>query len=378
MKLIKRGRGILSDNPNLEKVFTYENFPVFFGCTDQNKEEDIHADMNWSIDPLTGIIQLTDLVPLEILYQDSHVDGIGEVWTNYYDNLADYISLREPKNVLELGGGNGKLASAVVEKSNTLEKWFVVDANPTCEETDKIKTLRQIIDDTFKFDVKIDMIVFSQLMEHIYDPEDFIYMLQKIMDMGAKLVFAYPDLKSSIEANYTSALNFEHTMFFTDVHLDYLLEKYGFIIHDKINYTKHSFFYDTEKASNEVLNNVLIPNKYEEFKALYSKFLDYHLHLIRDLNERIENYDKPIYLFGAHIFSQYLLSMGLNMEKIVTILDNSKTKEGKRLYGTSFISESPKILKDVGEAAVILKAGFYDNEIKKDILENINSQIIFW
>ena len=50
--------------------------------------------MEWSIDPETGVVQLTKLIPLEILYQTQHVDGIGKTWQNYYDYFSNYIDHR--------------------------------------------------------------------------------------------------------------------------------------------------------------------------------------------------------------------------------------------------------------------------------------------
>jgi len=46
------------------------------------------------------------------------------------------------------------------------------------------------------------------------------------------------------------------------------------------------------------------------------------------------------------------------------------------LYGTDLIVESPKILKDDMNPLVILKAGVYNNEIKNDILNNINKNTV--
>ncbi|EOI2823882.1 SAM-dependent methyltransferase, partial [Campylobacter jejuni] len=72
---------------------------------------------------------------------------------------------------------------------------------------------------------------------------------------------------------------------------------------------------------------------------------------------------------------QYLIFQGLNTEKIINILDNNLIKQEKRLYGTKFIVKSPKILKDQDNSLVILNAGVYNDEIEKDILENINQKI---
>ena len=53
-------------------------------------------------------------------------------------------------------------------------------------------------------------------------------------------------------------------------------------------------------------------------------------------------------------------------------------KQGNRLYGTNFMVESPKILEDYNDVAVILKTATYNKEIKEDILTNINDKVIFW
>ncbi|HDZ5150818.1 TPA: SAM-dependent methyltransferase, partial [Campylobacter jejuni] len=75
------------------------------------------------------------------------------------------------------------------------------------------------------------------------------------------------------------------------------------------------------------------------------------------------------------LFSQNLIYSGLDTSKIVCILDNDLNKQKKRLYGTKFIVKSPKILKDQDNSLVILNAGVYNNEIEKDILENINNRV---
>ena len=52
-------------------------------------------------------------------------------------------------------------------------------------------------------------------------------------------------------------------------------------------------------------------------------------------------------------------------------------KQGKRLYGTPLKVRSPKCLENELNPYVIIKAGFYTNEIKEDILNNINKNTVF-
>ena len=228
---------------------------------------------------------------------------------------------------------------------------------------------------TIKVEDNIDTIVFSQVMEHVYNPKDFVKNIFKILPQDGKVIFAYPKLTSWLKQYFTNALNFEHTILIDDF-VEYLFIDQGFEIIEKKSYKDHSFFYTAIKKEKK---NFLkkIPNKYEEYKSLYLNFVSYHEKIVEELNLKIENSKEPVYLFGAHIFATYLFSFGLT-KKIDGILDNSKLKQNRRLYGTNFIVLSPKTLKDMGSVNVILKAGLYNEEIKKDIHENINPNVIFW
>jgi hypothetical protein len=116
---------------------------------------------------------------------------------------------------------------------------------------------------------------------------------------------------------------------------------------------------------------------YVENKKTYLDFVDYYEKLIEELNNNISTYNGKVFLFGAHIFSQYLIASGLNTEMIAGVLDNDIRKVGKRLYGTHLEVHHPTRLKNMKNVKVILKAGIYNNEIKKDILENINGETEF-
>lgn len=373
---IERNKSVITGKENLEHLYTIKDFPVFFGCVDTSEEDDLLADMEWYIDPESGVVQLTKLVPLDILYKEQHVDGYGPTWERYYNSFADYVVKQEPLSVLEIGGGAGKLASAVIERSKGIV-WTIVEPNPMIEEDVRIKVVNTFFDQNFNYDGKVDAVVFSQVLEHAYEPREFLAHIAKFLKPGGKLIFAYPNLELWLSRKYTNAINFEHTMLFTEHHIDTMLPELGFNMLGKELYEDHSFFYVVERA----IETVIVPqlgNKYEEYKKIFLDFVNYHREMVEDLNQKIEESDAPTYLFGAHIFSTYLFAFGLKKERIVNILDNSPIKYNKRLYGTNFVVESPKVLRGKGKVNVILKAGIYNEEIKKDILENINNEVVFW
>jgi len=263
----------------------------------------------------------------------------------------------------------------VTAKSDKLA-WTIIEPNPTHKGNKQIKVLPRFFDENFKSKEKVDAVVFSQLLEHIYEPKKFLGAIAGYLKPGGKLIFAYPNLYLWLRRKYTNALNFEHTMFLTDYFVDYLLKEAGFTITNKKKYKDHSYFYVAVKGVKKRKSK--FTNHYKRYKRVFVDFVTYHRRMVTGLNKKIDSSKEPVYCFGAHIFTIYLIAFGLKTKEIVKILDNSPTKRGKRLYGTSLFVDSPKILRGKGVVNVILKAGIYNEEIKKDILENINPEVVFW
>lgn len=111
-------------------------------------------------------------------------------------------------------------------------------------------------------------------------------------------------------------------------------------------------------------------------RALYAAYLESHTALIERINARIAS-AKAVYMFGAHAMSQYLIAFGLDVGRVAAVLDNDPRKQGLRLYGTALTVRAPAVLKQVHAPLVILRAGVFAEEIKRDILDNINPGCVF-
>lgn len=376
MKYINRKESVITGKLNLEHLYVFKNFPVFMGCTDQNESEDIKADMSFSICRDTGIIQLDKLLPLDLVYLSQHNDGIGKIWQDHYIAFSKFLGKFNPKKILEIGGANDFIANYFLSK-NPASKWTIIEPHPLFEESEKIKIIKGWFDNSFSFDEQVDTIVHSHVFEHTYHPVQFIMHIAKFLKQGGKHIFTFPSMVEMLSKKYTNCLNFEHTAFLAEPFVDYILAKNGFKVIGKEHFHDHSIFYATEKIDDMEIKDLAIPNKYSEYKKLFLDFITYHKQLVNKLSIEIEKFEGEVFLFGAHIFSQYLFEFGLKKEKIVSILDNSPLKQKKRLYGTSFNVQSPEVLKGRGKVGVILKVGIYRNEIIKQLKE-INSNILFF
>jgi len=363
-------------NEELEHLYTFKKFPIFMGCSDNDVKDDITVDMNWCIGKDNGFIQLKELIPLDVLYSDSHGSGeTGGIWDRHHKSFAEFINKFSPKSVFEIGGGHGILEINYQRYNNT--PWTILEPNPKPMEGSKAKFINGFFTDNINLDFEYDTVVHSHVLEHIYDLNKFMSKLSSVMLDGKRLIFSLPNMHEMLVRKYTNCLNFEHTIFLTEPYIEFLLSKYGFSIEKKEYFLDdHSIFFSAIKTKTKMTNVKHTENLYDINKKTFNEFINYYQNSIIEINSKL-NLEKEIYLFGAHIFSQYLLSFGLDADVISCILDNNKGKQGRRLYGTNLLVKSPSCLKDIDSPQVILKAGIYNNEIKSDILKNINSNVEF-
>jgi hypothetical protein len=255
--------------------------------------------------------------------------------------------------------------------------WSILEPNPTPVADSKAVWIKGFFDDDFKPQAEVSCVVHSHVLEHIYDPVSFMSRLRDVMTDGDMLIFTVPNMIAMLERHYTNCLNFEHTYFATESIIDYLLKKFGFEIKEKELFKDdHSIFYAAEKKQMAGVQ-VELASEYVKNKNLFLNFVNSQNDVVREYNKFLSETDGPFYLFGGHVFSQFLLNIGLDHTKIECILDNDPEKQGKRLYGTDLLVKSPKIISSVASPTVFLRAGAYNSEIKRDILDNINPNTVF-
>lgn len=377
VELIKRTHCPICDHDEIEHLQSLKDYPVFMGCVDQPESEDILADMDWVICRGCGILFLENLIPLKLLYPEQHNASVGSLWTQHHKEFAKFMLGFEASRILEIGGAHGILESEY-RFMHSYSSWTILEPNPSPIEECRAKFIKIFFDENFEFEEPFDAVIHSHVFEHIYNPDEFMQHLSNFLDEGKYLLFSIPNMQVMLERKYTNCINFEHTVYLTEPYINFLLSKYGFrVVSKKYFMDDHSIFYAAVKDSS-VVPGEIPAGLYELNKKTFLDFVVHHEQIIVDLNNKMASSEAPVYLFGAHIFSQHLIEMGLNTENIACLLDNDKKKQGRRLYGTNLKVESPRILSNVIRPHVILKAGIYNKEITEDILSNINSESTFW
>ena len=356
-------------NSELHHIFTFKNFPIIMNCVEGgSKGTDQFEDMKWGCSE-TGHVQLMELIDPALIYKNYHDPGtIGKIWNRHHHTFYNFIKDYTDQNLLEVGGGGGYLAKLFLQDARQFD-WTIIEPFVNSVITDpRIHYVEGFFDD-YPFKNTFDAVVHSHVLEHVYDPMKFLNKLYALLNEGGNQFITVPNMKHWLEQGYSNTLMFEHTYYVDENVLAYILAKNGFEIKDKI-VEEHSIFLRCVKTTNTPLPNI-------NFNYVKDLFNDYVAKLLDDvcqIKEKIS--DEKVYIFGAHIFSQMLINLGIPENQILNILDNDSKKHDKRLYGTNLIVKSPECLKNQDSPVVIVRAGTYSSEIKENIL-TINPTVKF-
>ena len=371
----------ISYSKKFKKIFSIKKFPIFMGVS-KNKDNYDFENINWWINKDSGNIQIHPKVSLDKLYFKSHGSGtVGKTWRDHHELFFKLVNKHLKGNICEIGGGQNSILNKINDFSK-IKNFYCFDKNLKLKKKNKkIKKITKFFDKNyFKNEnfFSIDLLVHSHTFEHLYDPNQFLNDVKSILSKNGKHIFTMPNMRPMIKKGYANAMNFEHPFYYDEKLVDCLLYKNNFKIIKKIFFKEdHSIMYVTKIDSSLTARDNTKVNNYSEYKKnlkLFRGMFNFWKKDIIRINKLTKNY-KSVFIFGAHIFSQMMVFNGLNKKNIVSVLDNDKQKANKFLYGTNIKINNPLILKKIPQPCVVLRAGSYNKEIKKQLFE-INRNVI--
>ena len=372
--MITRTKCIIDGNSELEHLVTLKSFPVFIGSTTKEIGYDVSSDLVFDICKSTGLIQLRNLVDLNLVYSEYHSEAIGGTWRSHHNDFSAFVlsNIKSKNKIVEFGGGNGLLSNLILTNRRDLG-YTLIEPNPSNYYNNMCKLIIGNIEDNIAEVQNSNVLIHSHTFEHITNPLETMEMISKSQNVGDLMIFSIPNLRYYLENKYVNVLNFEHTYLLTDVIMEELLNLFGYNVLKKEYFVNHSIFYSCER--NELSRSTYkFSNNYLTNKKLFLDMIKNVKEKVAYYNERIKNHCES-FIFGAHVFSQFLINQGLSEKHILNILDNSTMKRNKRLYGSKLKIKGLDILKYYHNPLVILNAGQYQDEIKEQI-EKINSKCI--
>jgi 2-polyprenyl-3-methyl-5-hydroxy-6-metoxy-1,4-benzoquinol methylase len=359
----------------LQESLNFEKFPIYMGVTNVESAKDQCFDQTWVGCNICGCIQLLNLLPLSLIYQDNHhTEVVGQVWKNHHDSFASFIALNKPRKILEIGAAHGYLAKELISRLPDSE-YTIVEPDSNLVSPD-IKIIKGYIENHY-FELKEkDCVVHSHVLEHVYRPVEFITQISNHISIGTDMYVSFPNMEGLIESGGLNSLNFEHTYLLDPDHAETIFINAGFEVLEKKKYLVHSYFYHLKKRS-ETQTIYLKFNNIETQSVKFLRMVESIVEFVAKSNELIDAHSGPVYLFGAHIFSQSLFFFGLNSKRIVGVLDNAAEKQNKRLYGTPYQVSSPSVISELNNVMVILNASHYQSEIRNQLISiNRNTRIV--
>ena len=373
--VVTRNNDVYSGKQDLELVHTIKKMPIKMGATTQNINDDEYLDLNCYISISSGMLQISPLIALDKLYSNGHGAGtVGKTWQKHHSEFSKIIKHYSPKTILEIGGGHGRLAKINLSSNNKTSLWKILEPSFNSFETTndpRIEYEKGYFNKSFIENCNLyDAIVHSHLLEHIYDPNNFIKLSRKILTAEGFVILSVPNIKYMLKNKYCNAIMFEHSYYATEYYIKSMFEKNGFKLDKKTYFQNHSIFMVFKKSVSKIDKILKFEGLFERNKKIYLTYINTLKSFVDKTNLILEknNDMNSFYLFGAHIFSQILLSLGLNSKKIRFVIDNDINKTEKRLYGSNLIVKSSEILKADTEPIIILNAGNYNKEIKDKII----------
>lgn len=352
--------------------------PSYMGCVSSPPKDDQFHPMRWGLTQ-TGLLAVMDPPPLSQVYPDQHSEPTASpTWLDHHDEFADFFLKRtKATRVLEIGGGSGLLATVTQEKTSHKFQWTILEP---CLPEDQPPGIIWI-EGWFPNDTPPnsgDVLVATHVLEHATDPYEFLASCSRYLNTGGELFLSWPNMEQMAERGDLNMLNFEHLHFLPLDVVGKMLARAGFELEEVYDFRRHSIFLHARKIGPSLDAGDAWsrePAALLELASGYSKRLD---HLVADFNESISAWEGEVSLFGAHIFSQYLIARGLNTERIVRLLDNSTHKQGHRLYGTSLSVHSPEDIRGKERQLIIGAAALYEVEILNQLQSlNLKNSLIF-
>lgn len=350
------------DSNDVAAVF--KSFPVFMGCVDHRESEDVFCDMYWVMNSSRSPMVVTPELPNSLLYMNNHNEPVGELWKAHHRAFGRFVKTHmKGSGVYEVGGAHGLASLEVVKKYGI--QWVIHDLNPIPVPDYSGEVIKGAFTaETARLDSRYQTIAHSHTLEHVHDPYLFLAEISRVLPVGGRHIISWPNMDAMLERCDLNFLNFEHTVFLPKKTVLELLTATGFRMVRIEPFQRHSWFIAVEKVSNTIGGRPPV----DDFPMdLFDRYFASLSERAEQMRSAIENYKGHVYAFGAHVFTQMLIAAGLPQAQLSAVLDNSKSKQGRRLFGTNLRVVSPEAALSETGGLVVMAVAEYEREIRSQL-----------
>jgi len=348
-------------NNTLEHIYIDKNASISIGSSIHPIESDVHADLHYVICSFCSCVQLSTLIDVNLLYKYSHNNTFNTpTWSLHHTEFCNFIvENTKSSSFLEIGGHSGVLSNKIINKIPSSE-YTILDL---CDVNPDIKNVSFVSGncEDYAYTSKSTILI-SHVFEHLYNPNAFIERIAKAR--VPEIFLSIPNMEDSLEKSSISFIHIEHTFYLTVEMMHYMFSKHGYICIRMLPFKNHSFFFHF------IASDLCKPLEINKEKAeLYKIQFTNYFQKRRELFERI-TVDNNFYIAPSGHFGQYIYrNLEHFKDKMLGFLDNDPSKIGKRMYGTHLLNYPMSEIQKHKEITVILHAGPYLSEIKKQLLD---------
>lgn len=317
-------------------------------------------------------------------YSSSFTSGAGnlsELDKIRYNGIIDRIEkfINKDSSIADIGCAKGGLLRTFQEHGYT--NLYGIEASYDAVENLKqynIEGKKSSISDIINFNKKFDVVILSQVLEHIYDLENVKYILDNILNDNGILYIDVPDATSYMKNKLASYYYFdlEHINHFSLITLEYLfdnlklIEKDSFYFDNVSNIKSYIIYGIFKKGTKQVIN------KSKDYEAInkMKEYINYSYEIDEYSINNIDN-TKSTYCWGFGAFLRRILldKKYFSNCNIDGIIDKNESFSGKKIIdhkGNKVEVFTPDILKNSDN--VLITSVLYSEIIKQDLLNDIN------
>ena len=336
------------------------------------------GDIELALCNTCGLLINTAFEPERLHYDEAYVASLhhsplfGRYATDLATDLIERYDLHE-KLVLEIGCGKGEFLKMMVELGNNRGAGFdrSYEAPPGGETDERLTFVKEFYTEAH-LDLKPDLVIARQLLEHVEEPFEFVSSLRRTLGerRDTVVVFEVPNAQDMLQRADLWDVIYEHPIYFTPQALERLMRSAGFDVH-KVRPAYEGLFLIVEASPGDMPSGELeaVGHTLEGDVAGFAKaYAERQTRWKRQLDDIRAN-DKRAVLWGAGARGDtFLNAIGID-DEIPIVVDLNPRKWGKHMAGTGQVIHSPEDLKAERPDVVVIANEIYLEEIKSSLRE---------
>jgi SAM-dependent methyltransferase len=369
------------NSKRLKVFFEMLNVPVFCNVLWKNRDAARNCprgDIKLAFCPVCSYIMNLAFEPALVEYTQAYESSLhfSPHFQEYARSLAERLVRRYnlyKKDIVSIGCGKGEFLSLLCELGNNrgmgLDPSYVEQEEHRAA-NNHIKFVQDLYSERYA-DYPADLIVCRQVLEHIYDPKNFLAMLRRIIGnrLNTQLFFEVPNALQTFRRLSTWDITYEHYSYFTPTSLRLIFSSSGFYVYEVSEEFEGQYLCvyaqpDSQSASHRDYEPTGEVSRIERDVASFTvsykdKVEKYWLKL-----EQMKEKRQSAVVWGAGSKGVTFLNTfkGSGVEYAVDI---NPRKQGMYIAGTGQRIVPPEFLKDYKPDVIIMMNPVYKKEIQQ-------------